>query len=290
MSKKVFVVGSINTDLVISAPYMPKAGETLTGGGFFSAHGGKGANQAVAAARLGADVVMCGCVGEDAFGSEALAALQKEGIDLSFVRTVQGVSTGTAVIVVVNGDNRIILDKGANAYLSKEDIDRALDCANAGDIYLTQLENPIEIIGYGLKRAKEKGMFVILNPAPAASEISPYVKYCDLLTPNETETEILGGKDKLLKMGKTLLTTLGSKGFSIDKNGEYKQYPCPKVQAVDTTAAGDTLCGGLVAKLAAGESLEDAALFGSKAASLACTRKGAQPSIPTLLEVEKFKI
>lgn len=290
MSKKVFVVGSINTDLVISAPYMPKAGETLTGGGFFSAHGGKGANQAVAAARLGADVVMCGCVGEDAFGIETLAALQKEGIDLSFVRTVQGVSTGTAVIVVVNGDNRIILDKGANAYLSKEDIDRALDCANAGDIYLTQLENPIEIIGYGLKRAKEKGMFVILNPAPAASEISPYVKYCDLLTPNETETEILGGKDKLLKMGKTLLTTLGSKGFSIDKNGEYKQYPCPKVQAVDTTAAGDTLCGGLAAKLAAGESLEDAALFGSKAASLACTRKGAQPSIPTLLEVEKFKI
>lgn len=290
MPKKVFVVGSINTDLVISAPYMPNAGETLTGGGFFSAHGGKGANQAVAAARLGADVVMCGCVGDDAFGSEALAALQKEGIDLSFVRTVQGVSTGTAVIVVVNGDNRIILDKGANACLSKEDIDRALERAKEGDVYLTQLENPIEIIGYGLKRAKEKGMFVILNPAPADSGISPYVEYCDLLTPNETEAEILGGKDKLLKMGKTLLTTLGSKGFSIDKNGEYRQYPCLKVQAVDTTAAGDTLCGGLAAKLAAGESLENAALFGSKAASLACTRKGAQPSIPTLLEVEKFKI
>ena len=120
--KKIFVVGSINTDLVIQAPYMPQTGETLTGEGFFTAHGGKGANQAVAAARLGGNVVMCGCIGEDSFGKQAVASLQENGVDMSHVRTVNGVSTGTAVILVIDGDNRIILDKGANAYLSKRDI------------------------------------------------------------------------------------------------------------------------------------------------------------------------
>ena len=286
--RKIFIVGSINTDLVISAPYMPKAGETLTGNGFFTAHGGKGANQAVAAARLGGKVFMCGCVGDDDFGVSAVEALKKDGIDVSDIREVKGVPTGTAVIIIENGDNRIILDKGANAYLSKEDIDRALSKASAGDIYLTQLENPIGVIGYGLKKAKEKGLFVVLNPAPANAEIIPYIKYCDLITPNETETEILGGEKKLLESAKTLLITLGSKGFKIvTKDGE-KVYPCIKVKAIDTTAAGDTLCGGFVAKLSAGETLENSAIFGSRAASIACTKKGAQTSIPTLVETDRY--
>ncbi|MBO6263263.1 MAG: ribokinase [Clostridia bacterium] len=271
--------------MVISTPYMPKAGETLTGSGFFTAHGGKGANQAVAAARLGGDVIMCGCVGDDDFGVSAVEALKNDGVDVSHIRKVGGVPTGTAVIIIENGDNRIILDKGANEELTEKDIDDVLSMAGEGDIYLTQLENPIEVIGYGLKKAKEKGLFVALNPAPANKGIIPFIKYCDLITPNETETEILGGEKKLLENIDTLLITLGSKGFKIvTKDGE-KVYPCIKVKAVDTTAAGDTLCGGLAAMLSKGESIENAAKFGSKAASIACTKKGAQSSIPTVSEV-----
>lgn len=283
--RKIFVVGSINTDLVIKAPYMPQKGETLTGSGFFTVHGGKGANQAVAAARLGGDVIMCGCVGKDDFGVSALQSLQTDGVDISHIRKAEA-PTGTAVIVVTEGDNRIILDKGANACLTKEDIDNTLLEAKEGDIYLTQLENPIEVIGYGLQRAKEKKMYVVLNPAPAACDVKPYLQYCNLLTPNETETQILGGKEALLEEVDTLLITLGGKGFAIvDKKGE-NIYPCAKITPVDTTAAGDTLCGGLCAYLAEGNSLVESAKFGSKAATIACTRQGAQPSIPLREEVE----
>ena len=286
--KKIYVVGSVNTDLVITTPYMPKAGETLTGSGFFVAHGGKGANQAVAAARLGGKVVMCGLVGDDDFGKSAVRGFTEVGIDVSHVRVVSGSPSGIAVIIIENGDNRIILDKGANAELSEKNIDEALSDAEEGDIYLTQLETPVKVIGYGLKKAREKGMYVILNPAPANKDVVPYLKYCDLITPNETETEIMGGKEFLLSQVPTLLVTLGGKGFEIiDKNGT-KRYDCLKIKPVDTTAAGDTLCGGLAAMLSKGKTLEESAIFGSKAASIACTRKGAQPSIPTLTEVENY--
>jgi ribokinase len=232
---------------------------------------------------------MCACVGDDMFGQDTLLAFKNEGIDTTHVRVVEGVATGTAVIVVTDGENRIILDKGANACLTKKDIDEFLATAEAGDIYLTQLENPIEVIGYGLKKAKEKGMFVVLNPAPANTDIRPYLTYCDLITPNETEIEILGGKEEILNnTNAKLLITLGSKGYSIQTQDGEQSYPCIKVKAVDTTAAGDTLSGGLCAKLAQGETLEVAAAFGSKAASIACTRKGAQPSVPTVEEVENY--
>lgn len=288
MEKKIFIVGSINTDFVISTPYIPMRGETLTGSNFFTAKGGKGANQAVAAAKLGGHVIMCGCVGNDVFGVDTLEALEKYGIDTSHIRICDDVSTGTAVIIVENGDNRIILDKGANACLTKDDIDYMLSEAKAGDIYLTQLENPIEIIGYGLKRAKEKGLYVILNPAPANKEILPYLEYCDLIVPNETETALLGGKEFLLTKIDTLLITLGGEGFELTTKEQNKRYPCMKIRPVDTTAAGDTLCGGLVAMLAKNEVLDKAAVFGSKAATLACKKKGAQPSIPTYAEVLHF--
>lgn len=288
--KKIFVVGSINTDLVINAPYFPKAGETLTGSGFFTAHGGKGANQAVAAARAGGEVLMCGCVGDDGFGREAIESLRADGINVTFVRTVCGVPTGTAVIVVTDGDNRIILDPGANGFLSRDDIDAMLERADEGDIYLTQLENPIDVIGYGLKRAKEKGMYVILNPAPANVEIRSYLEYCDLITPNETETEIFGGRERLIdECGADLLMTLGSRGFEITDSKGRRQYPCIKIKPVDTTAAGDTLCGTLATRLAEGENIDSAARTASLTASIACTRKGAQPSIPTRDEVENWR-
>ncbi len=284
MKRKIFIVGSINTDLAIQTPKMPQKGETITGSGFFIAHGGKGANQAVAAARLGGDVIMCGCVGKDDFGVSALKSLQADGVDTRHIRLVDA-PTGTAVIVLSEGDNRIILDKGANACLTKEDIDETLAEAKEGDIYLTQLENPIEIIGYGLQQAKAKGMYVVLNPAPANQAIAPYLQYCNLVTPNETETELLGGREELLKKVDTLLVTLGSKGFAIATKEGTETFPCQKIKPVDTTAAGDTLCGGLVAHFSESGDLVAAAKFGSKSATIACTRQGAQPSIPTKEEV-----
>lgn len=287
---KIIVVGSMNTDLVIRAPYMPAKGETLSGRDFFSARGGKGANQAVAAARLGGTkVYMCGCVGDDSFGEDTLNALKKEGIDVSHVRVVPDTPSGIAVIVIVEGDNRIILDSGANARLTREDIDGMLESAEEGDIYLTQLENPVDVLGYGLKKAKEKKMYVILNPAPANREIAEYLPYCDLVIPNETEAEILGGRENMLRnMNGELIVTVGSKGFEYCNGSGNILYPCIKVKAVDTTAAGDTLCGGLAAKLSQGKPLIEAAKFGSLAASIACTRKGAQTSIPSEKEVENF--
>ena len=154
---------------------------------------------------------------------------------------------------------------------------------------MTQLENPIDVIGYGLQKAKEKGMFVVLNPAPANVGIMPYLEYCDWVIPNETELEILGGAEKILaETCAKLIVTLGAKGYKIVTKGDERVYPCMQITAVDTTAAGDTFCGGLVARLAEGDTLEDAARFGSKAASIACTKKGAQPSIPTLQEANDY--
>ncbi len=288
--KKIFTVGSINTDLVITAPYMPEQGETITGSGFFTAHGGKGANQATAAARLGGKVVMCGAVGDDGFGRDAAESLRKDGIDVSCVRTVEGVPTGTAVIVVSGGDNRIIVDRGANDRLSKADVDRALASASRGDIMLLQLEIPLETVAYAVGKAKEKGMTVIMNPAPANRQAAELLPLCDLVIPNETETEIFGGRDELVKsMVGTLIITLGSEGFELNANGVSERFPGRRVKAVDTTAAGDTFCGALAARLAAGDGIGEAAEFANRAAAIACTKMGAQPSVPTSEEVERYK-
>lgn len=285
----IYISGSLNMDLCIETPYVPQAGETITGKGFITNGGGKGANQATAAAKLGGKIAMCGAVGNDAFGETLLANLSSAGADISHIRKIDGISTGIAVIIISDSNNRIILDKGANAFLTENDIDEFLKNAGKGDIFLTQLENPIKVAGYGLKLAKELGLYTILNPAPANKEIEEYLSFVDLVTPNETELELFGGKDKLFNAGvKKIVTTLGSKGYEIaDKNGA-KVYPCIKVKAIDTTAAGDTLCGGLAAGLAEGMSLEEACAFGSKAASIACTRKGAQQSIPAKAEVMNF--
>ena len=288
--KKVIIVGSLNTDLVINAPYAPVGGETLMGSGFMINSGGKGANQACATAKLGGQAYMCGCVGNDSFGSELIDNLKNSGVNTDYIRRVQGTPSGVAVIVVTNGENRIIIDSGANGYLESGDIDRVLEIAEAGDIYLTQLENPIDVIGYGLKKAKEKGLYTVLNPAPANADILKYAEYVDIITPNETESEILGGKDALFGYGiKTVITTLGSRGFEIATQQGAKIYPCIKITPVDTTAAGDTACGGLCAKLSMGAPLEEAMKYGSLAASIACTRQGAQMSIPTKHEVEAYK-
>lgn len=234
--KKVIVAGSLNTDLVIQAPYCPKGGETLTGSGFMVNCGGKGANQATAAAKLGGCVLMCGVAGCDAFGDALIQSLNAAGADTRFVRREEGVSTGTAVIIVTGGENRIVLDKGANSRLCEADIDAVLAEASAGDIFLTQLENPIPVIGYGLKRAKEKGLVTILNPAPADTKIAEYFQWVDYITPNESELELFGGKEALFQSGiGTVITTLGSKGYEHATKSGAKQYGCMRVKAVDTT-------------------------------------------------------
>ena len=288
--KKVIVVGSLNTDLVIHAPYCPKGGETLTGSGFAINCGGKGANQATAAGKLGGRVLMCGVAGGDAFGDMLVKSLNAAGVDTRFVRREEGVSTGTAVIIVTGGENRIVLDRGANDRLTKDDIEAALQEAQAGDVFLTQLENPVSVIGYGLKRAKEKGLVTILNPAPANREIAAYFRWVDYITPNESELELFGGKEALFAAGiGTIVTTLGSKGYEYATKDGAKIYPCMKVTAVDTTGAGDTFCGGMAAMLSVGAPLEEAMAFGSKAASIACTRKGAAVSVPTREEVVNWR-
>ena len=289
MAKRLFILGSINTDLVINTPYVPQRGETLIGSGFFTAHGGKGANQAVAAARNGAEVIMCGAVGNDDFGRLAKQSLLDEGINCLHVKTVLNCPSGIAMIVVSEGDNHIILDTGANYKVTNEDVDAFLKDSEKGDIFLTQLELPIDVVGYALRKAREKGLFVILNPAPANKEIIPYLQYVDLLTPNENECELMGGVDNLLAKNMTLIITLGSKGFRIVNSSMDETFPCIKIKAIDTTAAGDTFCGAMIAKLLNGCELVEAAKYGSLAASIACTRKGAQPSIPTREEVENYK-
>lgn len=287
---KIFVVGSLNTDLVIETDRFPQAGETVYGKNFMANSGGKGANQAFAAAKLGGDVYMCGVVGDDDFGKAHLENLSGVGVNVKHIRKTKTSPTGTAVIVVNEGNNRIIIDGGANTELCKDDIDAFLKEAESGDILLTQLENPIDIIGYALKSAREKGMVTVLNPAPANTVIIPYLKYADIVTPNETELELLGGKKELFGAGVSeIITTLGKNGFEIDDGKTSKRYPCVQVKAVDTTAAGDTLCGGLVLGLSEGKTLEESCIFGSRAASIACSRYGASKSVPTREEVENFK-
>ena len=191
--KNIFVFGSLNVDLVIRAPYLPRAGETMHGDGFMINPGGKGANQAVACGKLGGNVFMGGCVGEDAFGHMLLRSLRDNRGCADAVRVLPQISSGVAVITVVDGDNRIVLDAGANACADRSDVDNLLSLAKRGDIFLTQLENKTEVIGYALAEAKKKGMFTILNPAPATDEIVPWFPYVDVIVPNETESYLLTG-------------------------------------------------------------------------------------------------
>lgn len=295
-NKRIYILGSLNMDLVIRSPYMPAAGETIAGSGFTMNPGGKGANQAAACGKLGGDTVMAGCVGEDVFGTQLLDTLRSHGVDVSRVRRTGG-SSGIAVIVLAEGDNRIILDAGANALACEADADRLFADATEGDIFLTQLENPADAVGHALKKAKEKGLYTVLNPAPWNDGILPYLSYVDMITPNETELALASGREDadggmraLLSKGvKTVLVTLGGDGYRIYDGKRDVKGSCMKVDTVDTTAAGDAFNGALVSELARGVELEAAAEFASKCASIACTRLGAIRSVPTRREVEEWK-
>lgn len=291
--KKIFIIGSINMDLVISAECLPQMGETIHGYGFFTNPGGKGANQAVAARKLGGDVRFCACVGNDEFGTILTNVLKGYGVDTRYVNRVEGPS-GCAVITVVNGDNCIVLGAGANAKLQASMAEDCLKEANEGDILLVQLEIDHGIVLHALKLAKEKGMITILNPAPAQGFCKEFLNYTDILIPNETEAATLSGKQNFEEGVRALcekvgmvIVTLGSKGSVLCRRNERVSYPCPKVKAVDTTAAGDTFCGALAARLSRGESVEEAICFAHEAASITVTRKGAQQSIPYESEIRQ---
>ncbi|MCW8278973.1 ribokinase [Pseudomonas sp. PCH199] len=302
MPAKVVVIGSLNMDLVTRAPRLPQGGETLIGHSFATVSGGKGANQAVAAARLGAQVSMVGCVGADAYGEELRAALLVEQIDCQAVSTVDG-SSGVALIVVGdNSQNAIVIVAGANGALTPALIGCFDSVLQAADVIICQLEVPDATVGHALKRGRELGKTMILNPAPASRPLPPgWYANIDYLIPNESEASALSGfavdsrqtaqaaATRLIEMGAgKVIITLGAQGSLFADGQRFEHFPAPTVKAVDTTAAGDTFVGGFAAALANGKSEAEAIRFGQVAAALSVTRAGAQPSIPTLSEVQAF--
>ena len=300
--KKICVIGSLNMDLVVNVENMPKKGQTLIGSDFKEVPGGKGANQAVAMARLGGDVTMIGKVGTDSFGQTLIDALKNDNVDTTYVHKENG-PTGVAMITVdKNAENAIVVAPGANFKVSKNDIDKNIEAIKGSDIVVVQLETPLDTIKYTLKKAKEFGKYTILNPAPAVKLEDSIIENVDLLTPNETELEILSGvsinnEDDILKAAqvmlekgvKKLIVTLGSKGsLYIDKENKIfkKSY---KVDAIDTTAAGDSYTGAIAVSLSQGKNVEDTIDFASRVGALCVTKEGAQTSLPTIEEVLNYK-
>ena len=300
--KNICVIGSLNMDLVVKVDTMPKSGQTLIGSNFKEVPGGKGANQAVAMARLGGNVSMIGKVGNDGFGQTLLNALKADNVDTDYIGIEEG-PTGVALITVdKNAENSIVVAPGANFKVAVEDIDNNIESINNSDIVVVQLETPLETIKYGLKKAKEAGKYTILNPAPAVVLEDEIIENVDLLTPNETELEILSGiqinnEDDIKRAAqimidkgvKELIVTLGSKG-SLYINKERSMFKSAyKVQAVDTTAAGDSYTGALSVAFSNNKGVEEAMDFASKVGALSVMKEGAQSSLPTLKDVENFR-
>lgn len=304
-SANIIVVGSLNTDLVVRTPRRPLIGETITGAEYSEVGGGKGANQALAAARLGAQVRMIGHVGRDAYGKLVTESLASGGVDVSNVRAIEGARTAVAFIVVESeGENSIIVASGANQLWSEEDISRTealLDQAPEGTIVMLQLEIPIEVVSRALARAKDRGHRIILDPAPVKPMPADLLEGIDYATPNELEasqitkievrgvkTAIDAGKVLLDRGVRTAIITLGGKGCVIATKEATQHYPTYPVNPVDTTAAGDAFNGAFAVALGKGKSCEEAAAFANAAAALATTKLGAQPSLPSREEVDEF--
>ena len=299
MKSKIYVVGSTNTDMVIKSDKLPAPGETVIGGSFMMSAGGKGANQAVAAAKLGAEVVFVSKVGNDIFGKQALQGFIDVGINTDFVFIDSDNASGIALILVDrNGENSISVASGANADLRFSEVEKAIDSVHQGDIVLLQLEIPVNTVNKIIKFCSEKRAKVILNPAPAQKLDSTYFKYLSMITPNETEAETLTGIKVIdLETAKKaanefhqkgiveVIITLGSKGALYSNIEKQVLIPSPKVVAVDSTAAGDVFNGALCVAISEGQAIEEAIAFACKAASISVTRMGAQSSAPTRDEV-----
>lgn len=297
----IVVVGSLNMDLVVKTERLPLTGETVSGDQFFTVPGGKGANQAVAAGRLGARTAMVGQVGPDAFGSQLLASLQESHVDTAHVSTSES-PTGVALIEVdTAGHNRIVVVPGANHRVTPQHVDAAADLIRQAKLVLIQLELPIETVQRAVELASDAGVMVVLDPAPARPLPSEILSRVDLLTPNEHEAAALLGLESidhslareaaeaLCRLGpKGVILKLGAGGAYLLAEGYDLLIPGYRVQATDTTAAGDTFAGALGSALTRGLTLLDAVRFAHAAAAISVTRLGAQPSMPWLDEVERF--
>ena len=288
------VVGSINTDMVVRAPQLPRAGETVLGGDFRQVAGGKGANQAVAAARAGAAVAMVGCVGDDQRGRDAVDGLRQEGVEVSQIQRLTEAASGVTLIVVdASGQNCIAVAPGANACLTPAMIRHAEPLLVAADVVLVQLEVPLDAVVATATIASGHGARVILDPAPAQALPDALWRRLALITPNVTEAAALTGREirdqkdaraaagVLLERGvESVIVTLGTNGVLVTTRQARTVIEGLAVEAVDTTAAGDTFAGALAARLVEGADLVDASRFANAAAALAVTRMGAQPSVP----------
>jgi ribokinase len=296
LMKKILILGSSNTDMVVKSERLPKPGETIIGGDFMINPGGKGANQAVAASRLGGDVIFVCKVGNDDFGERTCAILEKEKIDTSYIIKEKGGISGVALITVdKDGENSIVVASGTNASFSVSDLSDVKDVIKNASILVLQLEIPIGTAIEASKIAKENGVTVMLNPAPAPSNGIPkeLLDNVDIIIPNETEAEIITGievfnsetavkaAEVMNGMGiSTVIITMGSKGAFLKDNKHSILIPSTKVNAIDTTAAGDTFCGALSVAFAESQDIVDAIKFACKASAIAVTRMGAQASIP----------
>lgn len=302
VNKKLCVLGSINVDHVIRVPYFPKAGETLTGYGYQIAYGGKVANQAVAAARVGANVSFIGAIGCDQIGQTMKQAFEQDGIDTSAISIIPHQSTGLAMIQVADsGENSIVISSGANADLSEALVEQHKSHIEQADILLMQLESPLQAVTLATKFAKTAGVKVVLNPAPAQPLPDSLLSQIDIITPNETEAEILTGikvsneqtaavaANHFHQLGiETVLITLGSKGVYYSEKGKGEIIPGFRVEAEDTTAAGDTFNGAFVTALLEGKLPKEAIRFAHAAAAISVTRMGAQTAIPRREDVDQF--
>jgi ribokinase len=299
--KNILVVGSSNTDMIIRVPRIPRPGETILGGEFSMAAGGKGANQAVAAARAGGRVTFVARVGEDLFGERALANFEADGIDTRFVLRTPAPSGIALITVDGRGENSISVASGANALLSAADVEAAGGAFGDADIILLQLESPIEAVEAAVRMAGERGVPVILNPAPARPLDDALLSLLSVLTPNEHEAELLAGVPVRDERGAreaarrlrgrgpaTVVVTLGERGVYALSEGFEGHVPAFDVTPIDTTAAGDVFNGTLAVALAEKVSMEHALRFASAAAALSVTRPGAQPSAPSRSEIGNF--
>ncbi len=299
---KIVVVGSSNTDMVVAVPRIPKPGETILGGRFSTTAGGKGANQAVAAARAGGEVALIARVGNDLFGAQALLGFRADGIDATHVTTDPDQPSGVALILLARGgENSIAVAPGANAALSPQDVEEAEELIRSAEILLMQLETPVETIARASRIAAEAGGTVILNPAPACALDDALLGAVTILTPNESEAELLTGipvRDTsgagraaraLRNRGvKTVIVTMGSRGALLETGEASEVLPAFSVDAVDATAAGDVFNGALAVAVAEGKALREAVRFANAAAALSVTRLGAQPSIPARGEIDRM--
>jgi ribokinase len=296
---RVFVAGSINMDVVATAERHPQVGETVAGREVLYFPGGKGANQAVAAAKLGAPTVLIGRVGKDGFGTELRAFLNGQGVDVTLVCDASEIHTGTAIITLANADNTIVVIPGANGLVSPDDVSQP--ALATGDIAVSQFEIPLPAIAAFFRKARAAGATTILNPAPARPCDTELLDLVDILVLNETELGLLANTEfreqdevarfisaaRVLQAGRPqiICVTLGSRGVVALAGGEHLYVPARKVKAVDTTGAGDCFVGALAAQLAQGATLRDALAYANTAASICVQRLGASPSMPTAAEL-----